>query len=100
MAAGGPGILFVGNQAGLRSDECAQAADIHTDEQGQIIPGKAGKKNCRGHVADALAGNGGGEQRVARQQRFEQRAYGRDAAEVAGEDEKTAEGEQQAGHIF
>ena len=41
MAAGGPCILFVGNQAGQRSDECAQAADIHTDEQGQIIPGKA-----------------------------------------------------------
>ena len=49
MAAGGPGILFVGNQAGQRSDECAQAADIHTDEQGQIIPGKAGMPaNCSG----------------------------------------------------
>ena len=83
------------DQAGKRGHRRAEPSDVDAGKQPLPVAGKAGEQDCRRHVADALAGNGGGEQRVARQQRFEQRAYGRDAAEVAGEDEEAAEGEQQ-----
>ena len=59
FTSGRLGILFIGNQAGQRSDKGAQPSDIHAYKQGQIVFRKAGEQDGGRNIADALAGKNG-----------------------------------------
>lgn len=88
-------ILAEGDEAGERSNQRSDPADVDADEQIGIVLRKGGEQDCRGNVADALAGEHTDKQRVLGKQPFKEIPHGMDPRQIARKNEKENEGEKQ-----
>ena len=93
----GGGVQFIGDHAGHGGDQGAQASYVHSQQQFPGVAGEAGQQHGRGHVADKLAGHDAGHVYDAPGvvQVVMQLPDGVPVGQVADEDEKADEGQQQ-----
>ena len=96
MGIGG-GVEFIGNHAGHGGDQGAQASYVYSQQQFPGVAGEAGQQHGGGHVADKLAGHDAGHVYDAPGvvQVVVQLPDGVPVGQVADEEEKADEGQQQ-----
>ena len=63
------GIFAESDQAGKGGNQCANTADVYTQQKFPVVFGELGKENGRGNVADHLAGDNGKQQGAFFQQK-------------------------------
>ena len=89
------GVVFIGDKTGHGGDDGAQTADIHPGDEGIVGGGEFRKEDCRGDVADKLAGQKGDNDFPAQKEGLQGLPDKRDAPQVADEDKEAHKGQKE-----